>query len=120
MALTVCSLAVFLATAPQQPATIEVIGPAREPSAALREQIAKGQDELLLFDVGCGVRQSVLGLHDVWREVEGTRWRAMRALLDAMQERCACCDDAAAKACADVLPAFLAARCRALSSDSGK
>lgn len=101
--LTVCSLAVFMAPAPQQPATIEVIGPAREPSAALREQVAKGQDELMLFDVGCGVRQSVLGLHDVWREVESTRWRAMRALLAAMQERCGRGDDAAAKACADVV-----------------
>src|SRR5688572_10111673 len=100
--LTACSLAVFMATAPQQPATIEVIGPAREPSQALRERVATGQDELLLFDVCCGVRQSVLGLHDVWHDVESTRSRAMRALLAAVQERGGRGDDAAAKACADV------------------
>ena len=95
------SLMLSAAVAAQESA-IEVVGPAREPGEALREQVGKGEDELLLFDVCYGVRQSVLRVHDVWREVELTRARGMRALLLAMQQRCRRGNDAATKECADV------------------
>lgn len=84
--LAACFVAVA-AVAPQEPPAIEVVGRARVPSPALLEQVKKGEDEFLLFDVGYGVREAVVHLHEEWGWCEGERADGLLALLAAMQER---------------------------------
>ncbi|HEX6812323.1 MAG TPA: hypothetical protein VF384_11915 [Planctomycetota bacterium] len=95
-------LALCIASAPQQPAVVEVIGPAPEPGVALRKQVEKGEDEFVLFDVAYGVREVTTNLHDLWGELETKRAEVMSDLMAAMQQRCAGRQDAASIACANV------------------
>ena len=82
-------LSVAAAQQPQPPAAaaVEVVGPAAVPSFALLAQLKKGEDELVLFDVGYGVRKAVVQLHERWGHVEGERADGLRELLVAMRER---------------------------------
>ena len=98
----VCSLVLSTALAPQEPAAIEVIGPAGEPSRALREQLKKGEDDLILFDVGLGVREAVVNLHERWGAIEHERAGDLRALTRAIVERMGHPDDAARAAVGNV------------------
>ena len=80
---------VLIAATPQEPVAVEVVGPARVPGDALREQLEKGADEFLLFDVNYGVREATGDLHELWARLESARAEGMRALLDRMPSECA-------------------------------
>jgi hypothetical protein len=83
----VVALSITAATAlpAQAPAAVEVVGPASVPSDALVEQLKKGEDELVLFDVGYGVREAVVKLHEDWTRAEARRAVGVCLLLEAME-----------------------------------
>jgi hypothetical protein len=97
------SLLLCTVLASQDPVAVEVIGSADSPSPALAEQIAKGADAFVLFDVAYGIREVTVHLHRAWGWVEGKRAEVMRTLLDTARLRFAEKDDAASRACANVV-----------------
>lgn len=60
---------------------IEVVAPAPAPSLALDEQLAKGEDDFVLFDVGYAVRDACVRMQTTWLTLEFQRSTALRELL---------------------------------------
>jgi hypothetical protein len=81
---------------PQQPAGVEIVGPAPVPSVALRQQVWKGEDEFVLFDVAYGVREVVAKLHESAASIELDRLTPLCSLVDAIERHTATGADPAA------------------------
>jgi len=95
-------------SAAQEARAIEVVGPAEVPSHALLQQVKKGEDAVLWFDVGYGVRRAVVRLHEEWGRIERQRAEAMQQLTEAMIERAARGDAFEDPTCAGVAKVALA------------
>jgi hypothetical protein len=82
----------------QQPAGVEIVGPAPVPSVALRQQLRRGEDEFVLFDVAFGVREVVAKLRGSADWIERDRLTPLCSLVDAIERHTAAGADPAAVA----------------------